>query len=824
MPPSDPPDTIRDSTTVWDSPGVQREPAEALRDRKFGAYRILELIGRGGMGSVFKAKRVDGELDQIVAIKLAERLSLDPQADERFRRERQILADLIHPNIARLLDGGTSEDGIAYLVMEFIPGTRIDEYCDEKQLDVKSRLRLFLQLCDAVAYAHEHLVVHRDLKPSNVLVTSEGELKLLDFGVAKVLDLSQGQQTQTLILTPDYASPEQVTGAPVTTATDVYGLGAVLYQLLTGKSPRTVSDVSPVRLLEAYRVPIVRPRRHAPALARDLENILLKALHPQPERRYRSAREFAEDLERFLDRRPVKASPDRFPYRAHRFWQRHRVAVMAACFALAAILSVTLAYIREAHRAERRFAQVRTLASRSLFDFEKSIRNIPGTLKARRQVAATAREYLQSLSEDAQGDKDLIRELAESYDRLGAIDQSLGQTQTALLDYKKSLTLIESVGDDRAGSAAQRLQFLKTSARVAYMEGESGQVSNALKRSNEAVDLARAWISQAGPIPEAQQALLLALAVRGSSLEQSGDETGSRKDLEEARSVALPLMQNDPRNDDLAFLAVRPIYALADLCNALKDGSAGYRYGKEAREILDRLVRDQPENRLWRRIRIMAISAVAGGADLLAKQQPAFREQAIGYSKEAYEAAKAGALRDPEDDNELDDYIVMTQRLAIHLDHANRASEAIPLTKEAQLKIFHLIQMNPKDARNRYLRADNRLLTAEMLADLHRWKDADETLTEAETYLEDALKGSPNDGVVLEDKIALINDQVTVARQRQDQARARERCSAGLDLASQLIRQDPAMASYLTSLPDLQQQAKQLGIPDITATLKTKAN
>jgi tetratricopeptide (TPR) repeat protein len=431
---------------------------------------------------------------------------------------------------------------------------------------------------------------------------------------------------------------------------------------------------------------------------------------------------------------------------------------------------------------------------------------------------------LQSLSEDAQGDKDLVRELAESYYRLGDIERSLGQTQAALLDYERSLALIESVGDDRAGSPAQRLQFLKTSSQLAALEGQRGQLSSAMKRSKEAVDASRGWISEAGPLPEARQALFTALAVRGGNLEQSGDETGARRDLEEARTVALPLMHNDPQNDDLAFLTARPIYALADLCNALKDGSAGYRYGKEAREILDRLVRDHPENRLWRRIRIMAISAVAGGADLLAQQQPAFRQEAVGHAKEAYEDAKAGALRDPDDNNELDDYIVMAQRFAIHLDHAARAAEAIPLTNEAQLEILHLIQRDPKDARNRYLRADNRLLTGEMFCDLHRWKDADQALTEAEMYVEDALKISPDDGVVLEDKIALFNDQVTVARNRKDLAHARERCSAGLHLASQLIRQDPAMASYLTSLPDLQKQAKELGIPDTTARLSVRAN
>ena len=295
-----------------------------LQGQRFGAYQLGELLGRGGMDAVFKADRIDGELSQVAAIKIVERGWLAPQAMERFRQERQILAGLVHPNIEQLLDGGTREDGLPNLVMEYVDGQRLDEYCAQHHLGIAGRLRVFLPLCDAVDYAHRKLVVHRDLKPSNVLVTAEGAPKLLDFGVAKAMDPGAGSLTQTLVLTPDFASPEQVRGTEVTTATDVYGLGAVLYHLTTGQPPHPVHDLSPRALERAIcEVGPARPSLHRADLKGDLENILLKALHPEPADRYASARELADDIERYLEHRPVLATPPRWWYRMRRFVQRH---------------------------------------------------------------------------------------------------------------------------------------------------------------------------------------------------------------------------------------------------------------------------------------------------------------------------------------------------------------------------------------------------------------------------------------------------------------------------------------------------------------------
>lgn len=222
------------------------EPVPQRVGRRIGAYHILEEIGAGGMGEVYRAARADGQYEKQVAIKLV-RGGYDTVAVlDRFRHERQILASLDHPNIARLLDGGTTDDGLPYLVMELIEGTRIDDYCDALDLNVHERLQLFLQVCSAVQYAHQRLVIHRDIKPGNILVTKEGVPKLLDFGIAKILDPSAGAEaTIAGPLTPEYASPEQIRGEPITTATDVYSLGVVLYQLLVGRSPYPAKTKTP---------------------------------------------------------------------------------------------------------------------------------------------------------------------------------------------------------------------------------------------------------------------------------------------------------------------------------------------------------------------------------------------------------------------------------------------------------------------------------------------------------------------------------------------------------------------------------------------------
>ncbi len=474
--------------------------ATARAGRRVGVYQIVEEIGHGGMGEVYRAVRADGQYTKEVAVKLVRGGFDSASVQERFRNERQILASLDHPNIARLLDGGTTDDGIPYLVMELIEGSRIDSYCDEHKLSITERLNLFRQVCGAVQYAHQRLVIHRDIKPSNILVTREGVPKLLDFGIAKILDPALGAGAETTLarpMTPEYASPEQIRGEPITTASDVYSLGVVLYQLLTGRSPypgetrsshelaRAVCETDPGRPSTAVLKPqavrtgdqveqvaaelISSSREGSPAklqrrLAGDLDNILLMALRKEPQRRYPSVEQFAEDIRRHLEALPVTATKGSWRYRAGKFVTRHKAGVAATAVAVTALVAGVGATVREARiarqqaqiasaervRAEKRFNDVRKLANSLIFEIHDSIQSLPGATPSRKLLLDRAVEYLDKLSQDAGGDVDLQRELAWGYQRLATVQgdttqSNLGQVSAAEVSNRKAMALFEAV-------------------------------------------------------------------------------------------------------------------------------------------------------------------------------------------------------------------------------------------------------------------------------------------------------------------------------------------------------------------------------------------
>jgi hypothetical protein len=344
---------------------ARREAAASLppvmEGRLLGGYRIVREIGRGGMGSVYLAERSDGAFHKQAAIKLVKSGMNTAEIVERFRRERDILASLDHPNIARLLDGGTTEDGLPYFVMEYVDGQPILRWCNERKLSITQRLELFEGVCAAVQYAHQRLVVHRDLKPANILVTSDGKVKLLDFGIAKLLgDETTGEpvQTQTMLrlLTPDYASPEQVIGDNITTLSDVYSLGVVLYELLTGQRPyhllssamhevaRIVAEEEPTRpsVVVASTEAALRKR-----LEGDLDSITMTALQKQPTRRYTSVESFKDDIRRHLEKRPVMAREDSVWYRLNRFVHRNPGVVAAGALLVVSMFAGLLTTLWE---------------------------------------------------------------------------------------------------------------------------------------------------------------------------------------------------------------------------------------------------------------------------------------------------------------------------------------------------------------------------------------------------------------------------------------------------------------------------------------------
>ena len=338
---------------------------ESLAGELLGPYRILHELGHGGMGEVYLAERADDQFRKCVAIKMIRAGVLSEAAVRRFHRERQILADLEHPGITRLLDGGTSASGRPYLVMEYVEGVPIDRWCDERDRPVTERLHLFLEVAAAVEYAHRKLIVHRDIKHGNILVTGEGAPKLLDFGIARMLeDDPEGTATVDGPMTPDYASPEQVRGEAITTATDVYSLGVLLYRLLTGQPPyvlagsgamerlRSICEVEPEKPSEVVRGSDAAGRRHR-RLRGDLDRIVLTALRKEPERRYASVEQLSGDLRRHLAEEPIHARLPTLGYRSGKFVRRHRFAVAAAVLLVVTLFAGIVTTSRQAVIAQR---------------------------------------------------------------------------------------------------------------------------------------------------------------------------------------------------------------------------------------------------------------------------------------------------------------------------------------------------------------------------------------------------------------------------------------------------------------------------------------
>jgi serine/threonine protein kinase len=419
------------------------------RDVKCGAYRLIRLLGQGGMGSVYLGARQDGEIQQTVAIKLLNAGEHRPAWRDRFLKERQLLASLNHPSIVHVLDAGRTADGKPYLVMEYVAGVALDVYA--AAMDLRESLFLFLRVCEGVSHAHRRLVIHRDLKPSNILVDASGQPKLLDFGLAKLLD-ETGDATQTAerMLTPYYASPEQVRGASQTTATDVYSLGAILYKILTGRSPHELDTRAPqIAGVFAGDRAIAAPTRLNPKLPSDLDYIVRRALRTEPEDRYASVDAFADDIRSFLESRPISARSGDGWYRTRKFLRRHWVPVVASMVVIGSLSAGLYIANRERVVAERRFAQLRKLSNK-VFDLDKTIRDLPGSMPARQSIVSDSLEYLKGLAEAARGDLDLTFEIGQGYWRVGRIqgvpvEFNLGETAKAEANLKTAAEFIDRV-------------------------------------------------------------------------------------------------------------------------------------------------------------------------------------------------------------------------------------------------------------------------------------------------------------------------------------------------------------------------------------------
>ncbi len=574
--------------------GMQRADGESV-----GRYRLLREIGRGGMGTVYLAERADGAYDQHVAVKLVSDARLQESVAMRLRQERRILAKLQHPMIARLLDGGVTANGLPYIVMEYVEGIPLIEYCRENALTIPARLKLFEDVCSAVHYAHQNLVVHRDLKPSNILVSPTGQVKLLDFGIAKLQDEVEAggehlTRTGHNAMTPAYASPEQICGNSVSTASDVYSLGVILYEMLSGKTPyslsgmspsemeRTICDVDPARPSE--RVETDRDRR---ALQGDLDTITMMALRKEPSHRYESVAELAADVRRHVDHLPVLARPATIRYRATRFVRRNRVGAVAGVIVALALIGGTISTARQARiaagerdRAEERSEQIHALASTMLGDLHQTIRDLPGTTPARRMLVAQATKYLDILASEATTDS-LQGDLAESYTQLGEIQgdphfPNLGDISQASESYKSALAIRERTWLQDTTDAQSTHEYARALGRLAVVNSWAGDNEQAIVQSQRALAL----LDQLPADDTVRRDIMRIQSELGWWFVWAGQNEYALRELKAARILGDELVASGPRDVDF----------MIDYWRILAYTSDALQFGGNAEEALGHLI------------------------------------------------------------------------------------------------------------------------------------------------------------------------------------------------------------------------------------------
>jgi tetratricopeptide (TPR) repeat protein len=525
-------------------PGTGRE-AHA-ETRQIGPYLLDRLLGRGGMGAVYLAHRADGQFEQKAAIKLIDLPLATNVFKERFRQERQILAGLQHPFIARLLDGGVTAAGDLYLVMEYVDGVPIHRFCEEQSLTVPQRLALFLRVCEAVQFAHQNFVVHRDLKPDNILVVEDGTPRLLDFGTAKLVSPSVAKPGSELTregshsFTPQYASPEQVLGNPITTASDTYSLGILLYLLLAGALPYELKELTTGEMLRV--VCEEAPRRPSEAsgtgkrLDADLQAILDKALRKEPQDRYLTAEQLATDVRAYLEGLPVAARRGTVRYRAGKFIRRHWLALAGAAALAATLLAGIVGVLwqakvanEERRRAEARSADLRQLSNSLLSELDEAIKELPGSTDAQKLLVTRVLEHLDRMVKDAQGDRQTQLDLVDAYTRLANIQgntyaQNLGDPTGALVSIDKAVALAAPLASDGSPDREALRAF-------ALAQVSRSQILFGIPRTQPAIASMQAATEAYERLiaaPEATTALICDAASAYSTL---GDELGDSSSL-----------------------------------------------------------------------------------------------------------------------------------------------------------------------------------------------------------------------------------------------------------------------------------------------------
>jgi eukaryotic-like serine/threonine-protein kinase len=652
---------------------------------RVGPYRLTRELGHGGMGTVFLAERDDDQYKASVAIKLV-RPGMDTEFIlARFRRERQTLARLQHPNIARLLDGGTTTDGLPYIVMEYVDGQAITHHAQQQKLDITARVVLFLSVCSAVDYAHRNFVIHRDLKPGNVLVDSQGVPKLLDFGICKLLradtlSVVSGDETTPGMMTPNYASPEQIRGEAVTLLSDVYSLGVVLYELLTEKCPQRFTSLTAEGISRDTQkeIPLASTRVQDKAVVRqlsgDLDNILMRALETQPQRRYESAALLADDLRRYLLHEPVLARPQTWRYRARKFVQRNRSKVAAAAALLAVLAGALAVSLREAYVANARLAQVRSLANKLVFDVHDAVRDLPGATHARKVIVQTAIAYLDSVTTAAKGDAQAQRELASAYRRLGdaqgnVVGANLGDPAGAMVSYQKALALLDNIVRRKPSDSPAQTERLVLYHRIGALQAYTGKMTDAVQTFQNGIRIGTPLVASAD---NSFKSALADLHIESCDAKRNmGNDTGSLEDASEAlrlyreieaSGTAMPAMLQSLATADAAVgMAETKLGRLQDALGHFREGT----------EKMEKLAASEPHNASLRRDLMLAyghLADVSGNPNL---ENLGDRAGALQAYRRAAEIGKGLYEGDPANEQAGADYGIVLSRVATAMDNSD---------------------------------------------------------------------------------------------------------------------------------------------------------
>jgi eukaryotic-like serine/threonine-protein kinase len=722
------------------------EAKNALIGQTLGVYQIIGELGYGGMGAVYLAERTDGKFSQRVALKLLKREMNTSALRRRFQQEREILASLEHPNIARLLDAGTTDDKIPFLAMEYVEGLPVDEYCSKNNFDLNQRLDLFRKVCSAVNFAHRNLIVHRDLKPSNILVNEEGTPKLLDFGISKILSsefeqLNSATVTKLGVMTPGYASPEQLQNKSVTTATDIYSLGVILYELLSGHRPFETKEgdlkeiykavlenepLPPSVMISDSRLQIpdfgnkpesatnqtknqtkqTNPKSqilNPKSLSGDLDNIVLKALRKEPERRYLSAENFAEDLHRHQRGLPVTARPNTFSYRAEKFIKRNSLAVGAGFLILLTLIGGVVATLWQARRAEaqrvraeNRFNDVRNLANSFLFEITPEIENLSGATLAKEMLVKRALEYLDSLSAESE-DAALQRELAAAYEKVGDVqgnpfEANIGDMRGSLASYEKARLIRVKLLEKKTENVELKSELAKNTQLIGDILFNSGKQKQAEEKYAEAVK-AQEEILQANPSDAAAKFNLAAARFAlGTTFFWNSQYDEALKYFTPAKETFDQLNQSDPANeiyiDRLAnsYIRIGETIAWQD---QLEDGEASIQKGLA---MIAPLVERRPNNARFRKT--LWTANLRAGEIFLDWEQ---FDNCLKHWGKALELAKITVAQDPKNVVAKRDLALSFNKVGDALDSSGKGEAAMENARQALKLQQEIAETDPQN-------------------------------------------------------------------------------------------------------------------------------